>query len=166
MKVLPESVFQHISPWLDIPPAEIKYEDLKAMLLKKFCQTSSVRAQRILDFPQQPMSYRTPSQISYEIFTLLQLPDINEDTEYHKQIDLPKDIWHMCLIPEVRSTLVKTDACDISKLVEEAEKRHKAYLAATHLRPSTIPTLDITVVLHHPHTTCSTHTASSTHTAY
>ena len=39
IEVLPESVFQHISPWLDMHPAEIKYEDLKAKLLKKFCPT-------------------------------------------------------------------------------------------------------------------------------
>ena len=90
IEVLTESIFQHISPWLDMQPAEIKYEDLKAMLLKKFRPTSSIHAQRILDLPQQPMSDRTPSQIWHEIFTLLQLPDINEDTGSHKQLDLHK----------------------------------------------------------------------------
>ena len=134
IEVLQESVFQHISPWLDMQQAEIKYENLKAMLLKKFYPTSSVRAQPILDLPQQPMSDRTPSQIWHEIFTL------NEDTGSHKQLDLPREIWLMCLTPEVRSTLVETDTCDTSKLVEEAEKLHNAYLAATHLRPSTLPT--------------------------
>ena len=63
IEVLPGSVFQHISQWLDMHPAEIKYEDLEAMLLNKFCPTSSVRAQRILNLSQQPMSDRTPSQI-------------------------------------------------------------------------------------------------------
>ena len=54
-------------------------QSLKAMLLKKFCPTSYVRAQRILDLPQQQMSDRAPSQIWRKIFTLLQLPDIYEN---------------------------------------------------------------------------------------
>ena len=77
---------------------------------------------------------------------------------YHKTVplvirelfDLPKEIWLMCLTTEVRSTLVETDTCDTSKLVEEAEKRQNAYRAATHLRPSTIPTSDITAVRYRP----------------
>ena len=118
------------------------HEDLKAMLLKKLRPTSSVRAQRIRDLSQQ--------HILHEIFTLLQLPDINEDTGFHKQFDLLKEILLMCLIPEVRSTVAEIDTCDTSKLVEEAERRHNAYIAATHLRPSTLPTSDITAVHQRP----------------
>ena len=88
--VLTEFVFQHISPWLDMQPAAIKYEDRKAMLLKKFCPTSSVHALRILDLPQQPMSDRTPSQIWHDILTLLQLPDINECTGSYRQLVFTK----------------------------------------------------------------------------
>ena len=127
IEVLPKSVFQHISPWLNTQLADIKYEDLKTMLLKKYCQTSSVRAQRILVLPQQPIFNRTPSQVGDEILTRLQLSDINEDTWSYKQLDLL-----LRLTPEVRITLVETDTCDTSTLVWEAEKRHNAYLAATH----------------------------------
>ena len=56
----------------------------------------------------------------------------------------------MCWTPEVRSTLVETDTYDTSKLVEEAEKRHNAYLAATHPRPSILPTSGITTVRQRP----------------
>ena len=80
---------------LDMQPAEIKYEHLKAILLKKFCPTSYVRAKHILDLPQQPMSDRTPSEIWHDIFTLLQFPDINVDAGSHKQLGLPKEIWLM-----------------------------------------------------------------------
>ena len=90
IEVLPGSVFQHISPWLDMQPADIKYEDLKTMLLKKFCPTSSVHAQRILDLPKQPMSDCTHSQICHDIIPRLQLPDINE------QLDLPKEKLGSC----------------------------------------------------------------------
>ena len=55
----------------------------------------------------------------------------------------------MCLTRQVRNTLVKTDTCDTSKLVEEAENRHNAYLAATHIIPSTLYTSDITAVSHY-----------------
>ena len=51
IEVFPESVIQHSLPWLVTHLAEIKYEDMKAMLLKKFYPTSSVRARRILDLP-------------------------------------------------------------------------------------------------------------------
>ena len=98
----------------------------------------------------QPMSDHTPSQIWHVICTLLQLANITEVTGSHKQFDLPKEIWLMCLTPEVHSTLVETDTCDTSKLVEEAEKQHNAYLAATHLRPSTLSISDITAVRQSP----------------
>ena len=41
IEVLMETVFQYISPWLDTHLAEIKYEDMKAMLPKKFNTISS-----------------------------------------------------------------------------------------------------------------------------
>ena len=94
------------------------------------------------------MSDRTPSQIWHEISTLLQFPDINEDTMSHKQLDLPKENWLMCLTPQVRSTLCETDTCDTSKLVEEADKRHNVYITTTYI--TKLPTSDITTVLHRP----------------
>ena len=112
--------------------ADIKYEDLKSILLKKFCPTSSIRVQRIPDLPQHPMSDRTPSQI-------------------FPRLKLLNEICLMYLTPQFRSTLVENEICDTSKLVEEAEKRHNAYLTAIHLRPSTLPTSDITAVRTAPH---------------
>ena len=85
IEVLPEFVFQYISPWLDMQPADIMYEDVKAMILKNFCPTSSIRIQRILDLPKQPMSERTPSQIS-----LISLPMAQQTLMYA----LPIEITH------------------------------------------------------------------------
>ena len=140
IEVLPESIFNtSISPWSDMQTADILYKDLKAILLMKFCPTSSAPEQRILDLP------------------LLQLLDINRDTWSHKQLDLPNEIWLMCLTSKVRSTLVENDAWDTIKLVEEAEAQHNIYLAATRLRHSALPTSDITAVRHR-HTRYAQHT--------
>ena len=80
-------------------------------------------------------------------FSLLQLSDIDEDTWSHKQLDLPNEIWLMCLTFEIHIALVKTDTNDTSKLVDGTEKRHNTYHAATHLIHSTLPTSDITAVV-------------------
>ena len=97
LEVLPDSVFVHIAPWLDTQPAEIKYEDLKATLLRTFCPTSAVRARRIIELPQQLGSDTTPTNAWHEISTLQQLPDVDAATGTHKQLDLAKEIWLMCL---------------------------------------------------------------------
>ena len=60
IEVLPESVFQRISPWLDTQTAEIKYDDLKSYLLRSFCPTLAVRTRRILELPQHSEADRIP----------------------------------------------------------------------------------------------------------
>ena len=124
LEVLPDSVFEHIAPWLDTQPAEIKYEDLKATLLRTFCPTSAVRARRIIELPQQLGSDTTPTNAWHEISTLQQLPDVDAATGTHKQLDLAKEIWLMCLAPQVRSALHDTDNRSIQELLTEAEHRH------------------------------------------
>ena len=105
IEVLPESVFQHIASWLDTQPAEIQYDDLKAALLKTFCLSPSVRARRILDLLRQLPGDCTLTQAWHNINTLCQLPELDATTRLHKQLDLVKKIWLMCLTPQVRSSL-------------------------------------------------------------
>ena len=138
IEVLPESVFQQIAPWMDTQLAEIKYDDLKATLLKTFCPTSAVRARRLLGLPQQLPADRTPTQIWHEINTLRQLPELDSITGLHKQLDIAREIWLMCLAPQVRSALLNTDNCDMDDLVNEAEQRHNAHNSATHQGPAAI----------------------------
>lgn len=164
IEMLPESVFQHISPWLDTQLAEIKYEDLKATLLRTFCPTPAVRARRILDLPHQLSADRTPTQVWHEISTLRQLPDMDAETGLPKQLDLAKEIWLMCLAPQVRSAMFNTDSRDTDELIKEAEQRHNAHHAASQLRPSTTMTTDITAVRRRPLTTDRQPAAASTAT--
>ena len=105
IEVLPESVFQHIASWLDTQPAEIQYDDLKAALLRTFCLSPSVRARRILDLLRQLPGDCTLTQAWHNINTLCQLPELDATTGLHKQLDLVKKIWLMCLTPQVRSSL-------------------------------------------------------------
>ena len=135
IEVLPESVFQHIASWLDTQPAEIQYEDLKAALLRTFCPSPSVRARRILDLPHQLPGDCTPTQTWHNINTLCQLPELDATTGLPKQLDLVKEIWLMCLTPQVRSSLSDTDNRNIEVLVKEAEERHDAHQAAALSHP-------------------------------
>ena len=116
IEVLPESVFQHIALWLDPQPAEIRYEDLKAALLRTFCPSPSDRASRILDFTHQLPGDCIPTQAWHNINTPCQLSELDATTGLHKQLDLVKEIWLMCLIPQVRSSLSDTDNRNIEVL--------------------------------------------------
>ena len=152
LEFLPDSVFVHIAPWLDTQPAEIKYEDLKATLLRTFCPTSAVRARRIIELPQQLGSDTTPTNAWHEISTLQQLPDVDAATGTHKQLDLAKEIWLMCLAPQVRSALHDTDNRSIQELLTEAEHRHTAHYAATRLRPASSDVTEVAGIRHQrPH---------------
>ena len=62
IEILPESVFQHMTSWLDTQLVEIQYEDLNAPLLRTFCPSPSVRARCILDLPHQFLRDFTPTQ--------------------------------------------------------------------------------------------------------
>lgn len=143
IEVLPESVFQQISPWLDTQPAEIKFEDLKSTLLTKFCPTPAVRAHRILDLPHQSQQDRTPLSVWHEINMLQQLPDIDSDTNLPKKLDLIKEIWLMCLPRDVRSALFNTDNREINDLVTEAEQRYNATKAATSSQPKYVTAIGL-----------------------
>ena len=111
LEVLPEAVFQQISPWLDKQPAEIQYPDQKAKLLKEFCPTSSVRTRRILDLPQNPPADLKPTQLWHEINSPRQLPGLDENGK-PELLDLAREIWLLCVAPQVRSALSNTDNAD------------------------------------------------------
>ena len=148
LEVLPEAVFQQISPWLDTQPAEIQYPDLKAKLLKEFCPTSSVRTRRILVLPQNPPADLTPTQLWHEINTLRQLPGLDENSK-PKLLDLAKEIWLLCLAPQVRCALSNTDNADIQMLMEEAQQRHEAHTAARRPPSNRFGSSDVSAV-HRP----------------
>ena len=145
LEILPGSVFVHIAPWLDTQPAEIKYEDLKATLLRTFCITPAVRARRMIELPQQLGS---DTKAWHEISTLQQLPDVDVTTGTHKQLDLAKKNWLMCFAPQVRSALHDTDNRSIQELLTEAEHRDIAHYAATRLRPAPSDVTEFAAIQH------------------
>ena len=122
LEALPEAVIRSIGPWLDQQPDEIPYDDLKKHLLKEFSPTTSERARRILLMPSQPMGDRKPSQLWDEICTLSRLPDVDDNTLKHKEVDLKKEIWLQSLPSCVRVLLYNTNEksmADLSILADE-----------------------------------------------
>ena len=122
LEALPEAVIRSIGPWLDQQPDEIPYDDLKKHLLKEFCPSTSERARRLLLMPSQPMGDRKPSQLWDEICTLSRLPEIDDNSQQHKEVDLKKEIWLQSLPSCVRVLLHNTDEksmVDLSTLADE-----------------------------------------------
>ena len=122
LEALPEAVIRRIGPWLDQQPDEIPYDDLKKHLLKEFCPSTSERARRLLLMPSQPMGDRKPSQLWDEICTLSRLPEIDDNSQQHKEVDLNKEIWQQSLPSCVRVLLHNTDEksmVDLPTLADE-----------------------------------------------
>ena len=94
---------------------------------------------------------------------LQQLPDVDATTGTHKQLDLAKKNWLMCLAPQVRSALHGTDNRSIQELLTEAEHRHTAHYAATRLRPAPSDVTEVAAIHHQrPHHMCRSTVPTST----
>ena len=129
LEALPEAVFRRIGSWLDQQPDEIPYDDLKKHLLKEFSLTTSERARRLLQMPSQPIGDRKPSQLWDEICTLSRLPDVDDNSQQHKEVDLKKEIWLQSLPSCVRVLLHNTNEksmADLSTLADEILMSQKA----------------------------------------
>ena len=93
-----------------------------------------------------------PTNAWHEISTLQQLPDVDATTGTYKQLDLAKEIWLMCLAPQVHSALHDTENRSIHEFLTEAEHRHTAHYAATRLRPATSDVTEVAAIQHQrPH---------------
>ena len=86
-------IFRRIGPLLNQQADEIPYDDLKKHLQKEFLPATSERARRLLLMPSQPIGNKKPSQLWDEICMLSRLPEIDEDSKEHKEVELKKDIW-------------------------------------------------------------------------
>ena len=72
--------------------------------------------------PSQPMGDRKPSQLWDEICTLSRLPEIDDNSQQHEEVDLKKEIWLQSLPSCVRVLLHNTDEksmVDLSTLADE-----------------------------------------------
>ena len=112
LEALPEEIFRRIGPWLDQQADEIPYEDL----LKEFSPTTSERARRLLMMPSQPIGDRKPSELWNEICALSRLPEVDEVTKQHKEVDMKKEIWLQSLPSSVRVLLHNTDDKSMDEL--------------------------------------------------
>ena len=72
--------------------------------------------------PSQPMGDRKPSQLWDEICTLSRLPEIDDNSQQHKEVDLKKEIWLQSLPSCARVLLHNTDEksmVDLSTMADE-----------------------------------------------
>ena len=66
--------------------------------------------------PSQPIGDRKPSQLRNDICTLSRLPEVDEVTKQHKDVDLKKEIWLQSLPSSVRVLLHNTDDKSMDEL--------------------------------------------------
>ena len=118
-----------------------------------------------MDLPRQLPGDCTQTQAWHNINTLCQLPELDATTGLPTQLDLVKEIWLMCLTPQVRSSLSDTDNRDIEVQVKEAKERHDAHQAAA-LSHQVSQTINLTTIRQHGNQlTASTTTNNDTPTA-
>ena len=132
LEALPETIFRRIGPWLDQQPDESPYDDLKKHLLREFSPTTSERARRLLLMPSQPIGDRKPSQLWDEVCMLSGLPEIDEDSKKHKEIDLKKEIWLQTLPSCIRVLMHNTDEMSMDDLSTLADEIMMSQNAARH----------------------------------
>ena len=152
LESLPESVFPQVSAWLDDQTEDIKYNDLKAHLLEEFTLTPSARAQRLLQFPLQPLGDRTPQQAWNEMQALARLPNIDQSTNEHERVDLMCELWLQTLPKSVRAALPEADTLKMPELLKQANNLVNAAKASQRPTPiSAVPEQaaeDISAVRH------------------
>ena len=77
-------IFRHIPLWLD------QQADMKKHLLLEFLPTVSERAKRLLLISFQNISNNKPSELWDKICAMSWLPEIDDATKQHKELDIKK----------------------------------------------------------------------------
>ena len=114
LAALPDAIFPQIAAWLDAHGTNaVKYEDLKAYLLKKFSLTPEQRVKSILSIAQQPLGDQRPSDALSELRSLARLPP--DATGTPKSIDMLLALWLNRLPEKVRACIT-----DFSSFIDDA----------------------------------------------
>ena len=95
--------------------------------------------------PSQPIGDRKPSQLWNEICTLSRLPEVDEVTKQHMEVDLKKEIWLQSLPSSVRVLLHNTDDKSMDELSTLADT------ITTSQNALRSPTVSTTVVRQQQH---------------
>jgi len=120
LEAIPESVFPQVSAWLDDQPEKLDYDVLKEYLLQEYTLSHSTRAQRLLQFPSQPLGDRTAHQVWNEMQALARLPAVDQEKK-NKKVDLMRELWLQTLPPNVRAALPDAENIDMRDLVKQAD---------------------------------------------
>lgn len=129
LAAIPDDVFPLLSEWLDERgDTPIKYEDLKAHLLKEFVPAPEERACRLLRLTRQPLGDQRPSAAFKEMKALTRLPA--DATGTPRRLDLLRILWLMRLPECVRANI--TDFTDVTEeeLLTRSDALHNSSRAA------------------------------------
>ena len=111
LAALPDTIFPQLAEWLDSHGADpIKYQDLKAFLLKKFSLSPEQRVKCILDLVQQPLGDQRPSDALTELRSLARLPPDGSGTQ--QSIDVLLALWLHRLPEKVRARITNFNSYD------------------------------------------------------
>ena len=149
LEAIPDNLFVRVSSWLDEQSGAIQYEDLKRYLLNEFTLTPSARAQRLLDFPKQPIGDRTANTVWQEMQSLARLPDLEPATGKNRRVDIMRELWLQTLPPSVRAALHDAHDLSMTELVQRADNLIIAANAAQ--RPSPIAIVEEETLVHALH---------------
>ena len=141
MSMLPTDVFNKISPWLQTQTGALRYEDLRAKLIKAYDIPVPVRAQRALDLMSTPLGDSLPSQAYTELARLLQLDEMDASGK-PKEISLSREIFLRRLPQTIRAQLEGAENMSEEDLVEKADRLCLADKAARYAASTSVNNIE------------------------
>ena len=131
LAAIPDSLFPQLAQWLnDHDDQTVKYDQLKAFLLKKFSLTPEQRVKHIMEIAKQPLGDQRPSAALAELRALARLPSTSSGTS--KSIDMLLALWLHRLPAKVRACITDfTNYSDDDSIAAEADQYFDAQSATT-----------------------------------
>ena len=113
---LPSDAVTRVSPWIlsQTDPTSITYSDLRAELLRLYDLPASVRARKLLSFPNMGMGDRDPERLSEEMRLLSRRAD-------GSQVDILIEVYLQTLPKAVRDQMGDTNGRSLKQLGAQAQ---------------------------------------------
>ena len=137
MMILPEEVFNKISPWLSTKTDTVTYQELKKKLTATYTLSKPARAQRVLDLITTPMGDASPSEAWDELVGLLMLDEV-DDKGQRREICLSREIFLRRLPQNIRAQIPNAEDIEMKALVNLADELHEAAKASRHAATTSV----------------------------
>ena len=127
LEALPADVFAQISSWLVGQPPEIKYKDIKTLLMRQYSTPSSMRTQQILAKSKISIGSQDPESTWNEFQALARLPA--DETGTSNSLDMLRELWLLTLPDIVRQSIDDASTMPMEQLLPKVRKRLNAHMA-------------------------------------